>query len=139
MVVVVPQIEQKKHVDGSFVKVSSVDITKKAHESLKVIERQKKRQIQDLITRLRKERNEEIEKKKSSLWSRLFGYKEIPEPNDEQILKSYECSGEGIWMPETFFIDLSWEKYIDVAYRLINAAKYADEIFVSTEDLEKLL
>lgn len=140
MVVVVPQVQQEKHKDGSFVKVSSKDITKRAYASLASIKLCKARDTQRLIERERIEVMAAREKKRNSLWSRLFGYKEKPEPTDAELLKSIETQrGDGIWLPETFWIDVRYDKYIEVANRLINAAKYADEIFVSTEDLERLL
>jgi hypothetical protein len=44
-----------------------------------------------------------------------------------------------IWFPETFWIDYRYEKNIEVAHRLLNAASYADEVAVSTQDLERLI
>jgi len=140
MVTVIPQMSYDKKCDGSFVKVNSKIIIEKARASLANIEKRKKRETQRLVDDRRKELVEREKKRENSWWSRLFGYKARQLPTDEQILHSIENErGDGIWLPETFWIDYRYSKNQDIAYRLINAAEYAEEIYVSTEDLERLL
>lgn len=139
--VVVPQMQyQGKPCDGSFVKMASQEVTRLAKESLSNIENRKSAAVQRLIDKRRKLIQEDRERARNSIWCGLFGYKEQPMPTDEEILhqiktERFDC----IHIPETTWIDIRYEKYEDVAYRLLNAAKHADEIYVSTQDLERLL
>lgn len=140
MVVVVPQIPEKKPGDGSFVRISSKTLTEKARQTLQNIKAYKKHDTQRLIDRERQEILDQREKSRKSIWSKLFGYKEKPIPTDEEVLEIHKNKGAGtIWLPETFWIDFRYSKNEDVAYRLINAAKYAEELYVSTEDLQRLI
>ncbi len=139
MVVVVPQVHEQKPCDGSFVRISSDKLTQMARQSLENIKKYKARDRKRLADKERDEYNKRIEKKRNSLWSKLFGYTEPPTPSDEELIKMHEQSGDGIWLPETFWIKFRYQTNIEVAYRLINAAKYADEIAVSTKDLERLI
>lgn len=141
MVVVVPQVHEQKPCDGSFVRIPSEKLTALAFKSLDNIKKYKAADRKKLADRERKELRERREKSRNSIWSKIFGYKERPEPTDEELIKMHENSGNPscIWLPETFWIDFRYEKNIEVAYRLINAAKHADEVAVSTKDLERLL
>jgi hypothetical protein len=139
MVVVVPQVHEQKPCDGSFVRIPSDKLTQMALKSLDNIKVYKARDRKELANRERKELLARREKKRNSIWSKIFGYKEQPMPTDEELIKMHEQSGDGIWLPETVWIDFRYQKNIEVAYRLINAAKHADEVAVSTKDLERLL
>lgn len=139
MVVVVPPHTEQKPCDGSFVRIPSAKITEMARQTLANIKQYKAKDIQRLIAKEKEEILKRREKKRNSLWSKIFGYVEPPMPSDEEIIKMHEHSGDGIWIPETVWIDFRYEKNIEVAYRLINAAKYADEVAVSTKDLSRLI
>lgn len=126
--------------DGSFAKVDSSSLIELAHQSLENIEKYKKQEVQRLINRKRNKFLAKEEKRKNSLWSKLFGFKPRKEPTDEEIYEFIKNDHDDVIGPsELFWMDLRYEKYIDTANRLINAAKYAPEVFVSTEDLERLL
>lgn len=140
MVVVMPPHAEQKPCDGSFIRISSEKLTKLARQTLENVKRYKAKDIQRLIDREKEELLERREKRKNSLWSKIFGYIEPPMPSDEEILEAYKNQRyDCIWIPETTWIDFRYEKNIEVAYRLINAAKYADEVAVSTKDLERLI
>ena len=139
MVVVVPHVPEQKPCDGSFVRISSANLKEMANRTLKNIPKYKAYDRERLAKRLKKELLEEREKSRNSIWSKIFGYKEKPIPSDEELIKAHEGSGEGIWLPETFWIDFRYSKNIEVAQRLLHAAQYADEIAVSTKDLERLI
>lgn len=126
--------------DGSFVKMSAKEVKARAEESYWEIKKRKKEAVQRLIDSRKKEILKDREKARNSFWSRIFGYKERPMPTDEEIQESLESySGEFLHLPETHWIDLRYEKYVDVALRLMNAAEHAEEVYVSTTDLERLL
>jgi hypothetical protein len=126
--------------DGSFVKMSSREVQARAEESYWEIKKRKKEAVQRLINKRKEEILKDREKKRNSFWSRIFGYKERLMPTDEEIQEALESySGEFLHFPETHWIDLRYEKYVDVALRLMNAAKYSEEVYVSTTDLERLL
>lgn len=141
MVVVVPQIPEQKPCDGSFVRISSEKLKKMALTTLDNIKKYKAHDRKRLADRERKELREQREKSRNSIWSKIFGYKERPEPTDDELIKMHENSGSPgcIWLPETFWIDFRYEKNKEVAYRLLNAAEHADEVAVSTKDLERLI
>jgi hypothetical protein len=139
MVVVMPHVTEQKPCDGSFVRISSVKLTEMARETLENIKTYKEHDLQKLIAREKAEIIKRREKSRNSLWSKIFGYTERPMPSDEEIIKMHESSGDGIWLPETFWIDFRYEKNMEVAYRLLLAAKHADEVAVSTKDLERLI
>lgn len=140
MVVVVPQIpEQKPCRDGSFIRLSSIKIAELCYQTLSNIEEYKRQDLARLIVSLKNELLERREKKRHSLWSKIFGYVEPPMPSDRDLIRTYEQSGDGVWMPETTFIEIRYMKHIEVANRLLNAAKYVDEIAISTEDLKRLI
>lgn len=141
MVVVVPPRAEQKARDGSFVYISSEKITQMARQTLANVKQRKAAAVQRLIEREKEELIQKREKKRNSFWSKLFGYKEPPMPSDEEILKAYKNQGDGmhIWIPETTWIEFRYNANVEVAYRLINAAKYADEVAVSTEDLARLI
>jgi len=125
--------------DGSFVKMSSKELLAQAQESYNAIKRLKKEAVQRLVERRKEQILKDREKEKNSIWRAIFGYKERPMPTDEEILESLESYGDGFSFPETHWIELQYDKYVDTALRLMNAAQYADEVYVSTSDLERLL
>jgi hypothetical protein len=141
MVVVVPHIPEQKPCDGSFVRLSSDKLKNMALNTLDNIKVYKANDRKRLADRERKELREQREKSRNSIWSKIFGYKERPEPTDDELIKMHENSGSPgcIWLPETFWIDYRYEKNIEVAHRLLNAANHADEVAVSTKDLERLI
>lgn len=144
--VIIPQMYSQTKCDGSFVKLSSEEVKARSLESLKQIRKEIKAATQHLIDDRRQQIEEERKHRRNSIWYgflNLFtGDKEDPPmPTDEEILHDIEhdCPGDYIHLPETYWIDLRYDKYRDVAYRLYNAASHADEIYVSTSDLEMLL
>ena len=142
MVVVVPQMHQEqKSCDGSFVRIKSDKLTNMARQTLENIKKYKARDRKRLADRERKELREQREKSRNSIWSKIFGYKEQPEPTDEELIKMHENSGSPgcIWLPETFWIDYRYSINAEVAHRLLLAAEHADEVAVSTKDLERLI
>lgn len=141
MVVVVPQMQNSRTCDGSFVRLPSEKLKNMALNTLDNIKFYKAKDRKKLADRERKELREYEEKRRKSIWSKIFGYKERPEPTDEELIKRHENSGSPgcIWLPETFWIDYRYEKSIEVAHRLLNAAEHADEVAVSTQDLERLI
>jgi len=142
MVVVVPQMRhEQKPCDGSFIRIPSEKLKTMALQTLENIKKYKAKDRKRLADRERKELQEKREKRRNSIWSKIFGYKEQPEPTDEELIKMHENSGSPgcIWLPETFWIDYRYEKNIEVAHRLLNATEYADEVAVSTKDLERLI
>ncbi len=142
MVVVVPQMHQEqKPCDGSFIRLPSEKLKGMALQTLENIKKYKARDRKRLADRERKELQEKQEKRRKSIWSKIFGYKEQPEPTDEELIKMHEGKGGGdtIWLPETFWIDFRYSKNAEVAHRLLLAAEHADEVAVSTLDLERLI
>lgn len=142
MVVVVPQMHQeRKPCDGSFIRISSAKLKEMANQTLENIKLYKAHDRKRLASRERKEFLERQEKKRNSIWSKLFGYKEVPVPTDEEFIKLHGGKGGGdtIWLPETFWIDFRYSKNAEVAHRLLLAAEHADEVAVSTKDLERLI
>lgn len=139
MVAIIPQITEQKPCDGSFVRVPSVKLTERARQTLENIKAYKQHDLKKLIASEKKEILKQRDSRRNSLWTKLFGYTEPPMPTDEEIIKIHEQNGDGIWLPETVWINYRYSEYEETARRLLNAAQYADEVAVSTKDLAKLI
>lgn len=111
--------------DGSFVKMSSVDVKKMALKTLEWIKNERE-----------KKREEEIQFTQKSLdngfWHKLFRMKPSTREQAIAVLESdpwdidYHC-------PEIIY----W-KNEDTAKRVLNACEHADEIYISTKDLRRI-
>ena len=139
MVVVVPQIHEQKSCDGSFVSIPSDKLKVMVLQTLDNIKKYKSRDLKRLANNEREMLLAKREKDRNSIWSKIFGYKEKPMPTDEELIEIHKNSGDGLWLPETFWIDLRYQKNIEVAERLYNATKYTDVVTVSTQDLQRLI
>lgn len=130
MVVVVPQMQQhQKRRDGSFVTMPSHRIILLCEQTLQRIADYRKRQHKKLIEDTRAEMID-------NWWHKLW---KKPDPTDEEVLTYiHRGGGDTIRLPETFWINIHGSTEEDVAHRLLNAAKYADEVCISTEDLERI-
>lgn len=129
MVVVVPQMQQPKKRDGSFVTVPSKTIIDLCNKTIDRIAKYRERAHKKLIETTRDEMV-------NDWWHKLW---KKPVPTDEEVLTYiHRSGGDTIRLPETFWINFHGSANEDVAHRLLNAAKYADEVSISTEDLEKI-
>jgi len=137
---VISQMYYNKICDGSSIVISSEEVVAKANQSLKNIHKAKKREYQRVIDKEKLLFEENEERKANSWWGRLFRYKKKPTPNNSEALQMHiDDFADCINPSEIFWIDLQYEKYKDVAHRLLNAAKYSKELTISTRDLEMLL
>lgn len=129
MVVVVPQMQQAKKRDGSFVSLPSTKIIYLCERTLERITNHRKRAHKKLIEETREEMV-------NDWWHKLW---KKPIPTDEEVLSYiHRSGGDTIRLPETFWINCHGVTNEDTAHRLLNAAKYADEVCISTEDLERI-
>ncbi|WP_216073209.1 hypothetical protein, partial [Acinetobacter nosocomialis] len=76
-------------------RISSEKLTKLARQSLENIKKHKAADLKSLADSERAKFNKRIEKKRNSLWSKIFGYTELPNPTDEELIKMHEgeCGG----------------------------------------------
>jgi hypothetical protein len=116
---------QTVHKDGSFVLIRSDIIKAKCENALASIKAAREKYRQEAMDKARAEMM-------NGFWFKLF---KKPVPTDEQV-ESYLC--DGVMFSELFRIQIMYYKQEDVANRLLSASKYADEMYVSTEDLERL-
>lgn len=113
------------HKDGSFVLMDSSVIKAKCEAMLIHIEAHRKEFRQEVIDKNREEM-------KNRFFHRLF---KRPDPTDKEV-EEYVTSGT--WLSELWLADTVGYQSEDVAKRLLKACEYTNEIYVSTEDLEKL-
>lgn len=111
---------QTPHKDGSFVMMRSDIIKIKCERTLIWIKEAREEKIKNLMDSARA-------KIMQGFWHRLF---KKPIPTDDQV-KAYLDY-------ELFFAQVRYGNSEAIANKLLNACKYADEIYVSTEDLERL-
>jgi hypothetical protein len=115
---------QTVHKDGSFVRMRSDVIKAKCEAMLIAIKSIRQERVKKTI-------EEGRQRMMQGFWHRLL---KKPVPTDDQV-KSYLSDG---MISETFWDEISFYKNEEVAKKLLNACTYAEEIFVSTEDLERL-
>ena len=112
------------HKDGSFVRMRSDVIKAKCEAMLIAIEAVRKKRVQETIEATR-------QRMMKGFWHRLF---KRPVPTDEQVRQHLNDG----FISELFWDENAYFKNEEIARKLLNASKYAEEIYVSTEDLERL-
>ena len=80
---------------------------------------------------------EEQEKRQRTWWGRLLSEKPITrEQMRERVIHQEPIDG---WIPSDYcFIKIHGQKGVEVATRLLHAAKISTEVYVDTQDLEWL-
>jgi hypothetical protein len=114
--------------DGSFIKMPSKKVSEMAKARLAWIEQYKKDRRQKHID---KNRQEMI----NGWWHR---FRKLPIPTDQEVIDyiedSYRNGNWGInWWPVNHYSESE-----AVANRLINACEHAEDIYISTEDLQRI-
>lgn len=128
MVIMFP-FGQRESQSASLVKLTSAKVIDKCERSLAYIKAYRENEFKKLIVK-------ERERIVNGFFHKLF---KRPVPSDEEVVRIIEQpSGDVFNVPETFWINIQFHKSEEIAKRLLNAAKQADEIYVSTEDLEYL-
>lgn len=111
--------------DGSFVKIASKNAIEMATKTLARIEK---------LRAESKEKAIEIERQhiNNGFFHKLFRMKDATIEDAEKSL-SYDD-----WNFDYHFTGLIAHKNEDSANRILNAAQHADEIYISTEDLQRI-
>jgi hypothetical protein len=111
--------------DGSFVKVTSKDASEMAIKTLAWVKK---------LRDDREARAIEIERQKinDGFWHKLFRLKEATVEDAKESL-AYDH-----WNFDYHFTNQIAFKNEEAANRILNACKHASEIFISTEDLQKI-
>jgi len=116
---------QTVEADGSFVKVASKDVLEMAKDTLQWIKNERA---------ARKKKAIETEQKRlnNGFWHKLFRCKDVTIEAAEESLKDDPWDFDYHWSPAMYY------KTEDACNRIINAAKHADEIYISTKDLRRI-
>lgn len=116
---------QTIHKDGSFVLMNSSVIKAKCEAMLSYIKTHRAQARQEVM-------DENREKMKNRFFHRLF---KRPDPTDQEV-EDY-ITGD-VMFSDLFRVELFGYESEAVAKRLLKACEYTSEIYVSTEDLEKI-
>jgi hypothetical protein len=111
--------------DGSFVKVASKDALEMAKDTLQWVENERTTRKRQAIEREQKRLN-------NGFWHKLFRCKEVTFEEAEESIQNDPWNFDYNFGPVMFY------KTESACNRIINAAKHADEIYISTEDLRRI-
>ena len=115
---------QTVHKDGSFVKMSSEDVKAKCELTLKTIKRVRQEKVAKTIEETR-------QKMMEGFLHRTF--KKSP-PTDDEV-RAYLSDD---FISELFWDETAFFKNEEVANKLLHACQFVEEIYVSTEDLQRI-
>lgn len=116
---------QTTECDGSFVKIASKDAVEMATNTLVWV---KKLRADAKLAAIETER----QRINNGFWHKLFHLKEA---TIEQAVGNLE---DDHWNFDYHFTSVIARKNEEAANRILNAAKHADEVYISTEDLRRI-
>jgi hypothetical protein len=111
--------------DGSFVKISSIKATKMAQDTLNWITQKRADRKANAI-------EEERQRINNGFFHKLFHLREATEQD-----AIYSLQGD-IYNFEYHWSQMAYYKSEEAAQRVLNACKHVDDIFISTEDLQRI-
>src|SRR5580692_1583915 len=113
--------------DGSFIKMSSKKVSEMAKAKLVWIEQYKKDRRQQHIDRNR-------QAIMNGWWHR---FRKLPVPTDQEVIDYIDEYRKSNWGMNWWPINHYYGSEV-VCIRLINACLHAEEIYISTEDLQSI-
>ena len=119
--------------DGSFIKIPSPKVAEMAKAKIKWIEKYRANKIAKLIGSRRQEMI------KPTWWDRLWN-NVIPVPTDQEVIEDYrrEAAIPYNWFDPLYNAEQEYSGNYYIAHRLLRATQHADEIYISTEDLQDI-
>ena len=118
-------VNQTIEADGSFVKISAKEAKNMAEDTLQWIKKERTARKEEAILA-------DMKRLDSGFWHKLFRMK--PHTREDAIASL----DDDPWDFDYHFSKLMYHKSEDSARRILNACNFAEEIYISTEDLRRI-